>query len=116
MTRTLFFALALASTPLVASTTCDKLASLTLPDTTITSAQTVAPGAFTLPGNPNAKGNAANLYKDLPEFCRVSATLKPSADSDIKMELWLPASGWNQKYQAVGNGGWAGVISYSALA
>ncbi len=44
------------------------------------------------------------------------ATLKPSADSDIKVEVWLPAANWNSKYQAVGNGGWAGVISYSALA
>ena len=118
MTRTLCscLALALASTPLIAATACDKLASLSLPDTTITSAQTVAPGAFMPPGNPNGRGNAVSVYKELPEFCRVAATLKPTADSDIKMELWLPASGWNQKYQAVGNGGWAGVISYSALA
>ncbi len=55
-------------------------------------------------------------YKDLPAFCRVAATLKPTSDSDIKMEVWLPASGWNRKFQAVGNGGWAGVISYSAMA
>jgi feruloyl esterase len=32
------------------------------------------------------------------------------------VEIWLPSSGWNGKYQAVGNGGWAGVITYSALA
>ena len=32
------------------------------------------------------------------------------------MEVWLPASGWNGKFQAVGNGGWAGVISYAAMA
>ena len=32
------------------------------------------------------------------------------------MEIWLPANGWNGKFQAVGNGGWAGVISYSAMA
>src|SRR6185369_11525035 len=51
----------------------------------------------------------------LPEFCRVAATLTPSSDSDIKVEVWLPA-GWNRKFQAVGNGGWAGTISYSAMA
>jgi hypothetical protein len=28
-------------------------------------------------------------------FCRVAATLKPSGDSDIKIEVWLPLSGWN---------------------
>jgi feruloyl esterase len=45
----------------------------------------------------------------------VQATLTPSADSDIKIEVWLPASGWNGKFQAVGNGGWAGTISYGPL-
>ena len=42
--------------------------------------------------------------------------MKPTDDSDIKIEVWLPASGWNGKFQAVGNGGWAGVISYGAMA
>ena len=112
--------LALAAFPVIAATTCENLASLTFPDATITSAQNVAAGAFTLPANPNGRGGGrgpgTNPYKDLPAFCRVTATLKPSSDSDIKIEVWLPAADWNQKYQAVGNGGWAGVISYSALA
>ncbi|HEV3141388.1 MAG TPA: tannase/feruloyl esterase family alpha/beta hydrolase, partial [Vicinamibacterales bacterium] len=50
-----------------------------------------------------------------PAFCRVAATLSPVADSEIKVEVWLPAA-WNNKYQAVGNGGWAGAISYPAMA
>jgi feruloyl esterase len=110
-------ALALAGAPLMAAS-CESLTSLNLRDTTITSAQSVAAGAFKLPDNPNGRGRAGapDPYKDLPAFCRVLATLKPSADSDVKMELWLPAADWNQKYEAVGNGGWAGVISYSALA
>jgi feruloyl esterase len=113
-----FWALALAAAPALAAASCESLTSLSLPGATINSSQTVAPGAFTLPANPNAKGRAAasNPYKDLPAFCRVMATLNPSSDSDIKVEVWLPAEGWNRKYQAVGNGGWAGVISYSALA
>ena len=94
---------------------CDSLASLKLPDTTITSSQVVAAGQFSPPGG-NGKAKGANAYKELPEFCRVAATLKPSSDSDIKIEVWLPAANWNRKLQAVGNGGWAGVISYSALA
>ena len=53
---------------------------------------------------------------DLPAFCRVAVTLTPSADSDIKIEVWMPASGWSGKFQAVGNGGWAGTISYPAMA
>jgi feruloyl esterase len=45
----------------------------------------------------------------------VAATLKPSSDSDIKIEVWLPAANWNGKFQAVGNGGWNGTISYPAM-
>ena len=55
---------------------------------------------------------AAQALRELPAFCRVAATLTPSSDSDIKIEVWMPASGWNGKFQAVGNGGWAGTISY----
>ena len=50
-------------------------------------------------------------FKDVPAFCRVAATLNPSSDSDIKIEVWMPATGWNGKFQAVGNGGWAGAIA-----
>jgi feruloyl esterase len=96
--------------------TCDSLAALTLKDTTITTAQLVPAGQFSPPGQQQAAGRGANAYKDLPDFCRVAATIKPTSDSDIKVEVWLPASGWNGKFQAVGNGGWAGVISYSAMA
>jgi Tannase and feruloyl esterase len=42
-------------------------------------------------------------------------TLAPSADSDIKVELWIPTS-WNGKFQAVGNGAFNGSISYPAMA
>ena len=43
--------------------------------------------------------------------------LMPSSDSDIRIEVWLPEPGtWNGKFQAVGNGGWAGTISYPAMA
>ncbi len=52
----------------------------------------------------------------LPAHCKVAAVLTPSPDSHIEMEVWLPAETWNGKFQAVGNGGWAGVISYAALA
>jgi feruloyl esterase len=53
--------------------------------------------------------------KDLPEFCRIRATLKPSNDSDIKMEVWLPSQNWNGKLQGVGNGGWNGSIPYTSV-
>src|SRR5881275_1307883 len=79
--------------------TCEKLANLELPNTTITVAQLVAAGEF------KASGPAAP-FENLPAFCRVAATLTPSKDSDIKIEVWLPSDGWNGKFQAVGNGGW----------
>ncbi len=106
-------AAALCAAPMLAAT-CESLASLTLPDTTITSVQQVEAGAFTAPAG--GRGNNANAYKDLPAFCRFAATLKPSSDSDIKVEVWLPMTGWNHKYQAVGNGAWAGSIVYSDMA
>ena len=37
--------------------------------------------------------------------------MKPSSDSDIRFEVWLPASNWNGKFQGIGNGGYAGAIS-----
>ena len=93
---------------------CDSLAALALKDARVTAAQVVPAGQFVPPGGqPNGQ---ANPNKDLPEFCRVAATLTPTSDSDIKVEVWLPANGWNGKFQAVGNGGWAGVISYAAMA
>ena len=102
-----------------ATTSCESLASLTLPNTRITLAQTVSAGAFTPPaaaGAATPTPAAAQAFKALLRFCRVAATVKPTSDSDIKVEVWLPAGGWNGKFQAVGNGGWAGVISYSAMA
>jgi len=46
----------------------------------------------------------------------MAATLRPSPDSDIRIEVWLPAENWNGKFQAVGNSGWGGYISYPAMA
>jgi feruloyl esterase len=110
---------ALAGAPPEA-TACAGLASLALADATVTIAQTVEAGAFTPPAGgrgPAGGGRAsAGPFATLPAFCRVAATLKPTSDSDIKIEVWLPAAGWNGKFQAVGNGGWAGTISYPAMA
>ena len=100
-----------------AATKCEELAKQTLADTTITSAEVVAAGAFVPPSQPLAGGEAdASAYKNLPAFCRVTATLKPSKDSDIKIEVWMPVSGWTGRYEGVGNGGFAGSIIYPAMA
>lgn len=102
-------------TEMLAAASCDSLAKLPLAGGTVTSALLVSSGAFTPPGAAGRSG-ASSPYAALPAFCRVTATLTPTADSDIKIEVWLPTSNWNGKFQAVGNGGWAGTISYSAMA
>jgi feruloyl esterase len=94
---------------------CESLKSLALPDTTITRAEAVAAGQFTMPQGGVRPGQSAPDLSRLPAFCRVGATMRPSKDSEIKMEVWLPASGWNGKFQAVGNGGWNGNIVYPSL-
>ncbi len=94
--------------------TCDSLKSLALDKATIDSVQVVAAGAFTQPNG--RAGRGGNPFGDLPAFCRVALTAKPSSDSDIKIEIWLPADNWNNKYQAVGNGAWTGTIGYAAMA
>ena len=96
---------------LQASASCGALSTLALPNTTITLAQAVEAGPFT----PPAQGNAAETSRALPAFCRVAATLKPSRDSDIRIEVWMPTSGWNGKLQAVGNGAFSGAIAYPAM-
>jgi tannase/feruloyl esterase len=102
--------LAGAST-LTAAQSCEKLASLKLAHTIITSAVTVPAGPFTPPSAP--PGTAALV--DLPKFCRVSGVIAPTTDSEIKFEVWLPVAGWNGNFQQVGNGGFAGSIVYPAL-
>ena len=110
---TLFtFAILLQAAPAHAATACEKLSAMTLTNATIDSAQMVAAGAFV---QPDGRG-VTTTFATLPAFCRVTATLTPSSDSDIKTEIWLPATGWNGKFQAVGNGGWAGTIPYSSMA
>lgn len=98
---------------LAAGTACANLAALTIPNVTINAATMMAAGAFTPPG-PQAPGAAAS---PLPVFCRVEATARPTSDSEIKFEVWIPpVETWNGKFQGVGNGGYQGSISYAAMA
>src|SRR5262249_35711559 len=97
----------------LAATSCESLASLKLPDTTITMAQSVpaGDGGAQDGGGRGGRGGRGGQANDTPAHCRVAATLKPSSDSEIKIEVWLPAaSAWNGKFQASGNGGWSGAI------
>lgn len=108
--------------------TCKSLSELKLPDTKIMLAEVVPAGKLTVspkllpeyPGIPPHK--VAEFFhsflKELPAFCRVEAEISPASDSDIHIEVWMPASGWNGKFEGVGNGGWAGSLpsSYSEMA
>jgi hypothetical protein len=72
------------------------------------------------PSRPAASRNRARAGRGGNAFadCRRSAAWRRrssrQSDSDIKIEVWLGFD-WNGKYQAVGNGGWAGSIVYTAL-
>jgi feruloyl esterase len=100
-----------------AAATCDSLTKALLPDVRVDSAQDVAPGGFAPPA---AAGQTAapNPFANLPSFCRVSATVRPSSEAPIRIEVWLPASGWNGRLRAIGNDGFynAAPIGVAALA
>src|SRR4029453_3899750 len=106
-----------SGSPSMAATACADLARLSLPNTTITLAHHVEAGAFTPPPPRGgvAPGGGANPSPMLPPFSRFQATLRPSADSDIKMELWMPVvAGWNGKFRGTGNGGLGGGAAVNA--
>ncbi len=118
MMRRVLAALAIALTPLLAEvaapaagagTSCANLAALTIPTITIKSSTSVPAGPFTPPGATNAI--------TVPAFCRVEATARPTSDSEIKFEVWIPPSdAWNSKLEGVGNAGYSGAIPYPAMA
>ena len=92
----------LIAAPAAAAVDCSTLAATTLPGAAVTAASLVPAGA--------------EPFKQPTAFCRVAVTAKPSADSDIRIELWIPAgAGWNGKFLQVGNGGFAGKIPYWSL-
>jgi feruloyl esterase len=106
----------LAPLPAYAQDACERLTAAQIPNTTITLAQTVAAGTFNGPPAPKSGGELSLLYKSLPAFCRVVAEVKPTSDSDIKLEVWLPVLGWNGKLEGIGVGGFAGSIDIVQLA
>ena len=98
--------LGIGATP-AAATTCASLAGLALPDTTITAAEPIAAGTYTAPDG--------EVFTNLPAFCRIAATLTPTSDSNIKIEIWMPYSGWNGRYLGTGNSNLGGLIVYGEL-
>ena len=70
----------------------------------------VAPGATPAAPAAGRGGAAPAAAPALPAHCRVRLVLKPTSDSHINAELWMPAANWNGKFMAVGNGGFGGSI------
>ena len=87
-----------------AAEACQQIGKLAMADTRVSLTEIVEQNSFTAPGSDNAI--------DTPAFCRIVAVTSPA----VNFEVWLPLSGWNGKYQSVGNGGMAGTISYAAMA
>jgi feruloyl esterase len=139
-----------AQNPLQTTAACERLASLSMPNTAIALAQVVNAGEFTAPANPAGRGGGGSsalagtigpvpdvpgrvtantaglglgynggrgipLFSALPAFCRVVATLRPTAASEIHMEAWLPLNGWNGHFRATSPNGLGGVINYNAM-
>ncbi len=106
---------------LAAGTTanCDAIRAMSNPQTIILSAEVVPAGVFTPPSPPPARagvappaaaGGAPVAPEPIPQHCRVKMTLRPTPDSNIYSELWMPTEHWNGKLLVVGNGGFAGSI------
>lgn len=90
---------------------CAGLMNVQFAHTEIRTAEAVVSGAF----NPtDHSGAPANILHDLPAFCRVVGVIRPTADSEIGFELWLPDQ-WNGRYFQTGNGGFGGSINYGGL-
>lgn len=117
LVRRIFFFLSLSLLPFCAfaQSPCENLKAQKLTRATIVSAESVAAGAF-LPPGVDANTTAGAAFKNMPAFCRVLLDAAPTTDSAIRIEVWMPAAGWNGKFQGVGNGGYAGDIGYAALA
>lgn len=98
------FMLLVAAGSLWGQQPCERLASVSIPGITISSAVAVAAGPFTVPG----AGTGATVH--VPAFCRVAATV----GKEVRLELWMPRQ-WNRKLLAVGNGGMAGTITFAAM-
>ncbi len=98
-----------------AESACASLAHTTFPNAKVEMVKAVKAGAFT-PPNLKAGEQVPPSYKKVPAFCRITATLAPTADSEIHAEVWLPEAHWNRRFKGQGNGGFAGYIDYAGLA
>jgi Tannase and feruloyl esterase len=94
---------------------CEDLARLAVKEATVDVAQLVPAGKFSGPPAVFTGKDLSAFYSNLPAFCRVVAHARPSPDSNIGIEVWMPANGWNGRLQGLGNGGFAGQLDYPSM-
>jgi feruloyl esterase len=123
MKRAFLFLTLLAAQCLVparaaAQQSCESLASLKIPDVTITTTTSIqTPPDFDVPSTPGRFGTPPGLKVSVP-FCRVAGyATTPTGDSHIGFELWLPIpKNWNGNYVGIGNPGFIGDIRFGGMA
>lgn len=86
---------------------CAALSGLVLDGgTTIASATLVTSGTLEI--------SPTTTVTNMPAFCRVQGVSRPSADSHIGFEVWLPdRADWNGKFLSTGEGGFAGTPNHT---
>ncbi len=87
---------------------CSGVRALASEKTTVSLSEIVGNGRLTTP--------YGNTLEQLPQFCRIAGVFRPTRDSVIRFEVWMPTSGWNGRFLGVGNGGYAGTINYEQMA
>ena len=89
-----------------AASDCAGLVAVTTADATMSAATSIL-----------APGVVAGVAVSVP-FCRVQGVARPSSDSQIKFEVWLPptAGDWSGRMKVNGTGGYAGAVPYPRLA
>jgi len=108
LSRILAVSVCLSAAPLLFAADCSSLKTLNLPNTTITLAETVTSGTLDIADVPP--------LHDLPAFCRVAGEMRPTPDSRIRFEVWLPTGTWNGRLLGTGNGGFAGSMWFQMFA
>ncbi|HUK32525.1 MAG TPA: tannase/feruloyl esterase family alpha/beta hydrolase [Vicinamibacterales bacterium] len=91
---------------------CERLASVALPNATVTSVTRVDAGTFSPPAG---RRGSAEPFKDLGAFCRITTTTRMSTGTDAKMEIWLPAQNWTHDYQPAGGGFFGAGMPYGRM-
>jgi Tannase and feruloyl esterase len=96
--------------PNPAAAACNRVSLDARSQTTLISATRVTSGTLTEPN----RFRTVTRYTGLPAFCRVVGVIRPTRDSRVRFELWLPEA-WNGRFLQVGNGGFGGAMVYDGL-